>query len=95
MQDPFMIPKLMFFSFVYGLAEPYLKIFQSNRPVVPYIYSEVTSVIKSLLSLSTYRKDFSWLHFDNETRVQEWQQVKDQQSYIFVFVAYQTVPSST
>ena len=35
-----------------------------------------------------YRKDLSWLHFDSEPRVQEKQQVKDQQSYISVFVAY-------
>ena len=41
----------MFFSFVCGLVEPYLKVFQSDRPVVPFIYSEVKSVIKSLLSL--------------------------------------------
>ena len=27
------------------------------------------------------RKDFSWLHFDDEPRVQERQQVIDQQSY--------------
>ena len=36
----------------------------------------------------TYRKDLSWLHFDNESRVQERQQVKDQQSCISVFVAF-------
>ena len=43
---------------------------------------------------NTYKKDLSWLHFDNEPRVQEKQQVKDQQSCIFVFVACLTVPSS-
>ena len=43
---------------------------------------------------NTYRKDLSWLHFDDEPRVQEKQQVKDQQSCIFVFVAYLTVPTS-
>ena len=31
-----------------------------------------------------YRKDLSWLHFDNEPRVQERQQLKDQQSHISV-----------
>ena len=35
-----------------------------------------------------------WPHFDNELRVQEKQQVKDQQSCIFVFVACLTNPSS-
>ena len=51
MKDPFSISKLMFFSFVCGLVEPHLKVFQSDCPMVPFICSEVKSVIKSLLSL--------------------------------------------
>ena len=43
---------------------------------------------------NTYRKDLSWLHFDIELRVQEIQQVKDQQSCISIFVAYPTISSS-
>ena len=43
---------------------------------------------------NTYRKDFSWLHFDDEPRVQERQQVKNQQSCISVSVAYLAIPSS-
>ena len=31
---------------------------------------------------NTYRKDLYWLHFDNEPRAQDSQQVKDQQSHI-------------
>ena len=44
--------------------------------------------------VNTHRKDLSWPHFDNEPRFQEKQQVKYQQSFIFVFVAYLTIPSS-
>ena len=47
MRDPFIILKLTFFSFSCGLVEPCLKVCQSNRPMVPFIYS----VIKSLLLL--------------------------------------------
>ena len=36
----------------------------------------------------TYRKDLNWLHFGDEPRLQERQQVKDQQSCISVSVAY-------
>ena len=43
---------------------------------------------------NTYRKDLSWLHFDNEPRVWQSLQVKDQQSHIFIFIAYLTIPSS-
>ena len=39
---------------------------------------------------NTYRKDLSWLHFDDEPRVQERQQEKDQQSCIPIFIAYLT-----
>ena len=43
---------------------------------------------------NTCRKDVSWLHFDNEPRVQQ-RQVKEQHSYICVFVAYLLFPSSS
>ena len=43
---------------------------------------------------NTYRKELSWLHFDNEPKVQERQQVKDQNSYVSFFVAYPIIPSS-
>ena len=44
---------------------------------------------------NAYRKDLSWLHFDDGWRVQKRQQVKDQQSYIIAFVAYLTIPNSS
>ena len=40
-----MISKLTIFSFVCGLVKPYLKVFQSDHPMLPFIYSEVKSVI--------------------------------------------------
>ena len=43
---------------------------------------------------NNYRKDLGWLNFDNEPKVQERHQVKDQQSCISVFVAYPRIPSS-
>ena len=48
----------------------------------------------NIYQTNTYRKDLGWLHFDDEPRVQETQQVKDQQSYISVSVAYPAIPSS-
>ena len=43
---------------------------------------------------NNYRKGLSWLHVDDETGVQEKEQVMDQQSYISVFVVYLTIPSN-
>ena len=51
-------------------------------------------VLKNIYQSSTYRKDVSWPHFNNEPRVYEMQQLKNQQSCIFVFVARLTILSS-
>ena len=54
----------------------------------------VEPVLKNVYQSNMYRKDLSGPHFDDKPRVQEKQQVKDQQSCIFVFVASLTIPSS-
>ena len=43
---------------------------------------------------NTYWKELGLFYFGNETRVQKTQQRKNQQTCIFVFVAYLTFPSS-
>ena len=47
----------------------------------------VKPVQMNIYESNTYRKDLSWLQFDDEPWIQERQQVKDQQSSISVFVA--------
>ena len=58
-----------------------------------FIHS-VKQVQINIYQSNTYRKDLSWLYFDDEPRVPERQQVKDQQSCISVSVAYPAIPSS-
>ena len=53
----------------------------------------VEPVPKNIHQSNIYKKDLSGPDFDDEPRIQEKQQVKDQQSCIFVFVAYLTIPS--
>ena len=66
------------------------------RPTLKYKEVEPVQPIQmNFYQSNTYRKDLSRLHFNNEPRVQERQQVKDQQSCMFVFVAYPTIPSSS
>ena len=60
-----------------------------NKEVEP-----VQPVQINIYQSNTYKKDLSWLHFDDKPRVQERQQVKDQQSCISVFAVYPTIPSS-
>ena len=77
----------------------------NDRKIMQSINNEQTSlkkkevepaepVLKNIYQSNTYRKDLSWSHFDDEPRVKEKQQVKDQQSCIFVFVASLTIPRS-
>ena len=53
----------------------------------------VEPVQMNIYQSNAYRKDLSSLHFDDERRVQERQQVKNQQSCISVYVAYPTIRS--
>ena len=54
----------------------------------------VEPVLKNIYQSNTYRKDLGWPYFDNDIRVPEKQQVKGQQSCIFVFVVCLTITSS-
>ena len=45
----------------------------------------VEPVLKNIYQSNTYRKDLSWPYLDDKPKVQEKQQVKDQQSYISIF----------
>ena len=48
-----------------------------------------------IYEMNTYRKDLTWLlHFEDKSRLQVRQQVKDQESYIFDFVVCLTILSS-
>ena len=47
----------------------------------------VEPVLKNIYQSNTSRKDLSWPRLDDEPRVPKKQQVKDQQSCIFDFVA--------
>ena len=68
-----------------NLSEKRADLFE-NKEVEP-----VEPVQMNIYQINTYRKDLSWLHFDDEPRVQQRQQVKDQQSCIFVSVAYPAI----
>ena len=68
-----------------NLSEKRVDLFE-NKEVEP-----VEPVQMNIYQINTYRKDLSWLHFDDEPRVQQRQQVKDQQSCIFVSVAYPAI----
>ena len=54
----------------------------TSRPPSTKEVETVEPVLKNIHQSNTYRKDFSWPHFDDESRFPKRQQVKDQQSCV-------------
>ena len=42
--DPLVPVKLHFFSFVAGIFEPYLTCFQTDAPIVPFMFDELSAI---------------------------------------------------
>ena len=73
-----------------------LAIYQNNKKtsLEKKKVESVEPVFKNIYQSNTYIEDLGWPHFDDEPKVQDKQQVKEQQSCIFVFVTCLTIPSS-
>ena len=50
-EDPLTMAKLHFFSFNAGLLQPFLKVFQGDGPMIPFLYNNIRSICISLLEL--------------------------------------------
>ena len=50
--DKLITAKLLFFSFVSSLVEPLPKKCQCDKPMIPFIYTDLKSLIQSLLELA-------------------------------------------
>ena len=48
--DLLVLVKLQFFVFVGTIFEPYLSIFQTDAPMIPFIFTELENVYNNLLS---------------------------------------------
>ena len=50
--DPFtLVVKLKFFSFVSDIVEPFLKKYQSDKPMIPFMYEDLKDLVSRLLEL--------------------------------------------
>ena len=56
-KDPFPVAKFIFFSFIAGRLKPYLTIYQSQKPLIPFLYDNLQSSYKELLGL-TIKSEF-------------------------------------
>ena len=49
--DLFMPTKMQFFSYVASLLEPYLKSYQSDAPLVPFMYFDMKNLVTAIMKL--------------------------------------------
>jgi len=49
--DPLIPAKLQFFSYVAGIVEPFLRLYQTDNPMIPYMYFDLKSLVKQLLEM--------------------------------------------
>ena len=50
-EDPMTPAKLMFFSFLAGILQSVLVKYQSDKPMVPYIYQDLLKLLRKLMQL--------------------------------------------
>ena len=67
----------------------------SGPPSIKRKWNQLSQFLRTFTKVIPIKKDLSWLHFNDELMVQERQQMKDQKSCIFAFIAALAVPSST
>lgn len=48
--DPFTKSKLYYFSYIAGLLQPFLKIYQTDKPMLPFLFDDLKSLVKTLLT---------------------------------------------
>ena len=53
--DELITAKLSFFSFVASLVESFLKKYQCDKPMIPFMYTDLNSLIQSLVELVVKR----------------------------------------
>ena len=55
-QDLLMAAKLHFFAFIAAILKPFLVLFQTDNPMLPFMYDELSKISKRLIVLM-YRKE--------------------------------------
>ena len=50
-EDPLVAAKLQFFSFVSSIVEPYLRKYQTDKPMIPFVYFDLKDLVIKLLDI--------------------------------------------
>ena len=49
--DTLMIPKLQFFTYVASVLEPFLRLYQTDAPMIPFMYFDIKNLVTNILKL--------------------------------------------
>ena len=49
--DPFILAKLHFFSYVSAIVEPYLRTYQTEKPMIPFMFKDLKEIVLQLMQL--------------------------------------------
>lgn len=49
LKDDFLVAKLQFMLTITTVLEPFLRFFQSNKPLLPFLYTDLMSMLKSIM----------------------------------------------
>jgi hypothetical protein len=58
LEDPTLKLKLSFFSYISGLVEPFLRKYQTSKPMIPFLYEDLDKLLRNLLS-KFVKKEFT------------------------------------
>ena len=50
-EDPLVAAKYQFFSFVSSIVEPYLRKYQTDKPMIPFVYFDLKDLVIKLLDI--------------------------------------------
>ncbi|KAK3909787.1 Light-independent protochlorophyllide reductase subunit N [Frankliniella fusca] len=56
-KDPMLGPKLAFFSYIARLVEPFLTAYQTNKPMAPFLHTDLSALVRDLYNLFV-KKDY-------------------------------------
>ena len=79
-----MTAKLHFFAFIAGILKPYLVLFQTDNPMLPFLFDKLSETSKRLLTL-VYKKDkIDEAKTISKVLTEDWLENKDNQKGKFL-----------
>ena len=83
-QDLLMTAKLNFFAFIAGILKPFLVLFQTDNPMLPFMYDELSEISKRLIVLIYKKEKIDEAKTVAKTMKEDWLNNKNNQKEEFL-----------